>query len=249
MRRPITSPRWPTACSTPTKWAWSTATSSRPTASSIGTDGQAARPRPGQAHRGRSGLAHDGQRGKRPRHGRLPGPRASAQQPRGRQPLGYLQPRLHAVFLAHRPAAVSGGFDFRAAAEASDGQAGIDLQGSARCAAVARRYLRNHDVQEAGRAVSVGRRSGGAAQVVAGRSRPQARRRHDRTQRCRRNGSGVGSGVFTRFSLGLPTPSSGNGSSKSGSSRTISVSDRDTKRLDEKAARRDRRRNRSGAAR
>src|SRR5262245_52047938 len=45
-------------------------------------------------------------------------------------------------------------------------------------------------------------------------------------------GSGVGSGVFTRFALGTPTPSSGKASS-SGSSRTISVSDRDTKKLDE----------------
>jgi serine/threonine-protein kinase len=44
-------------------------------------------------------------------------------------------------------------------------------------------------------------------------------------------GSGVGSGVFSRFGLG-PTPSSGKAS---GSSRTISVSDRDTKKLDEKA--------------
>ena len=34
-RPPITSPRWPTACSTPTKWASCTATSSRPTAWSI----------------------------------------------------------------------------------------------------------------------------------------------------------------------------------------------------------------------
>jgi serine/threonine protein kinase len=48
------------------------------------------------------------------------------------------------------------------------------------------------------------------------------------------HGSGVGSGVFTRFSLGTPTPSSGKASS-SGSSRTISVSDRDTKKLDEKS--------------
>ena len=45
-------------------------------------------------------------------------------------------------------------------------------------------------------------------------------------------GSGVGSGVFSRFGLGGPTPSSGKAS---GSSRTISVSDRDTKKLDEKA--------------
>src|SRR6476469_3385020 len=47
-------------------------------------------------------------------------------------------------------------------------------------------------------------------------------------------GSGVGSGVFSRFSLGGPTPSSGK--SASGSSRTISVSDRDTKKLDEKGS-------------
>jgi serine/threonine protein kinase len=48
-------------------------------------------------------------------------------------------------------------------------------------------------------------------------------------------GSGVGSGVFTRFSLGVPTPSSGK-APQSGSSRTISVSDRDTKKLDEKGS-------------
>src|SRR5690349_7193787 len=47
------------------------------------------------------------------------------------------------------------------------------------------------------------------------------------------HGSGVGSGVFTRFSLGAPTPSSGKAPPNSGSSRTISVSDRDTKKLDE----------------
>jgi serine/threonine protein kinase len=46
--------------------------------------------------------------------------------------------------------------------------------------------------------------------------------------------SGVGSGVFTRFSLGIPAPSSGK--PQSGSSRTISVSDRDTKKLDEKGS-------------
>ncbi len=46
-------------------------------------------------------------------------------------------------------------------------------------------------------------------------------------------GSGVGSGVFTRFALGVPTPSSGKTGS---SSRTISVSDRDTKKLDEKGS-------------
>jgi hypothetical protein len=48
------------------------------------------------------------------------------------------------------------------------------------------------------------------------------------------HGSGVGSGVFTRFSLGVPTPSSGKAPG-SGNSRTISVSDRDTKKLDEKS--------------
>jgi eukaryotic-like serine/threonine-protein kinase len=48
-------------------------------------------------------------------------------------------------------------------------------------------------------------------------------------------GSGVGSGVFTRFSLGIPTPSSAK-APQSGSSRTISVSDRDTKKLDEKGS-------------
>jgi serine/threonine protein kinase len=47
--------------------------------------------------------------------------------------------------------------------------------------------------------------------------------------------SGVGSGVFTRFSLGIPTPSSGK-APQSGSSRTISGSDRDTKKLDEKGS-------------
>jgi serine/threonine protein kinase len=45
--------------------------------------------------------------------------------------------------------------------------------------------------------------------------------------------SGLGSGVFSRYALGLPTPSSGKGS---GSGRTISVSDRDTKKLDEKGS-------------
>src|SRR4051812_43534578 len=48
------------------------------------------------------------------------------------------------------------------------------------------------------------------------------------------HGSGVGSGVFTRFSLSTPTPSSAKAPA-SGSSRTISVSDRDTKKLDEKS--------------
>ena len=53
-------------------------------------------------------------------------------------------------------------------------------------------------------------------------------------QREHSHDSGVGSGVFTRFSLGVPTPSSGK--APSGSSRTISVSDRDTKKLDEKGS-------------
>jgi serine/threonine-protein kinase len=52
---------------------------------------------------------------------------------------------------------------------------------------------------------------------------------HDST-----HGSGVGSGVFSRFGLGTPTPSSGKAS---GSGRTISGSDRDTKKLDEKGSR------------
>jgi hypothetical protein len=47
--------------------------------------------------------------------------------------------------------------------------------------------------------------------------------------------SGVGSGVFTRFALGIPQPSSGK-SPGSGSGRTISVSDRDTKKLDDKGS-------------
>lgn len=46
--------------------------------------------------------------------------------------------------------------------------------------------------------------------------------------------SGVGSGVFTRFAMGTPTPPPMK--SPSGSSRTISVSDRDTKRLDQKGS-------------
>jgi serine/threonine-protein kinase len=46
---------------------------------------------------------------------------------------------------------------------------------------------------------------------------------------------GVGSGVFTRFSISQPNPSSGRVPS-SGSSRTISVSDRDTKKLDERGS-------------
>jgi eukaryotic-like serine/threonine-protein kinase len=46
--------------------------------------------------------------------------------------------------------------------------------------------------------------------------------------------SGVGSGVFSRFALGVPTPSSGK--APSGSGRTISVSDRDTKKLNQKGS-------------
>ena len=128
-----------------------------------------------------------------------------------------------------------GGLDLRTAAETSNGPAGIDFQGPARRTAVARRDLRNHDVQEAGRPISDRpvrfRRSSSrgwriaAARSAAARSSP----------RERGSGSGVGSGVFTRFSLGPPTPSSGK--RPSGSSRTISVSDRDTKKLDEKAVR------------
>jgi serine/threonine protein kinase len=45
--------------------------------------------------------------------------------------------------------------------------------------------------------------------------------------------SGVGSGVFTRYALGMPAPSTGK-ESPSGSGRGIPVSDRDTKRLDSK---------------
>jgi serine/threonine protein kinase len=46
--------------------------------------------------------------------------------------------------------------------------------------------------------------------------------------------SGVGSGVFTRFAMSTPTPSPMG--APSGSSRTVSVSDRDTKRLDQKGS-------------
>jgi serine/threonine-protein kinase len=50
--------------------------------------------------------------------------------------------------------------------------------------------------------------------------------------------SGVGSGVFSRYGVALPTPGPGRGSDKvaSGSSRTVSVSDRDTKKLDDKGS-------------
>jgi eukaryotic-like serine/threonine-protein kinase len=50
--------------------------------------------------------------------------------------------------------------------------------------------------------------------------------------------SGVGSGIFHRFGIGPGTPGPSVGSSKvpSGSSRTISVSDRDTKKLDQKGS-------------
>jgi serine/threonine protein kinase len=50
---------------------------------------------------------------------------------------------------------------------------------------------------------------------------------------------GVGSGVFSRFGIGMTTPPPAARSSPvptSGSSRTISVSDRDTKRLDQKGS-------------
>src|SRR3954452_1250537 len=56
--------------------------------------------------------------------------------------------------------------------------------------------------------------------------------------RDRQESTGVGSGVFTRFSLGTSTPSSGKSASgklPSGSGRTMSGSDRDTKKLEEKA--------------
>lgn len=43
--------------------------------------------------------------------------------------------------------------------------------------------------------------------------------------------TGLGSGVFSRYGLGTPTPPPAKGSS--GSGRTLSVSDRDTKRLDQ----------------
>lgn len=46
--------------------------------------------------------------------------------------------------------------------------------------------------------------------------------------------SGVGSGVFTRFSANVPPSSSKK--APSGSSRTVSVSDRDTKKLDDKGS-------------
>jgi hypothetical protein len=50
----------------------------------------------------------------------------------------------------------------------------------------------------------------------------------------RDQGSGIGSGIFTRFAMSTPTPPPVRG--PSGSSRTISVSDRDTKRLDQKGS-------------
>jgi serine/threonine protein kinase len=46
--------------------------------------------------------------------------------------------------------------------------------------------------------------------------------------------SGIGSGIFTRLSMSTPTPPPMR--APSGSSRTISVSDRDTKRLDQKGS-------------
>jgi eukaryotic-like serine/threonine-protein kinase len=50
--------------------------------------------------------------------------------------------------------------------------------------------------------------------------------------------TGVGSGIFTRYGIGPATPGPSVGSSKvpSGSSRTVSVSDRDTKKLDQKGS-------------
>ena len=60
-------------------------------------------------------------------------------------------------------------------------------------------------------------------------------------------GSGVGSGVFSRYSLGTPTPSSTRPAS--GSSRTVADSDRDTKKLDEKGAARKYPRRRSASHR
>jgi serine/threonine protein kinase len=47
--------------------------------------------------------------------------------------------------------------------------------------------------------------------------------------------SGVGSGVFTRYSIGTPTPTPG-AKGSSASSRTISVSDKDTEKLDQKGS-------------
>lgn len=48
------------------------------------------------------------------------------------------------------------------------------------------------------------------------------------------SGSGIGSGIFTRLAMSTPTPPPLK--APSGSSRTISVSDRDTKRLDQKGS-------------
>jgi hypothetical protein len=48
--------------------------------------------------------------------------------------------------------------------------------------------------------------------------------------------SGVGSGVFSRYAIGMPTPPPTDKSLPSGSSRTVSVSDRDTKKLDQKGS-------------
>ncbi len=50
--------------------------------------------------------------------------------------------------------------------------------------------------------------------------------------------SGVGSGIFSRYGMGPATPAPSVGSSQvpSGSSRTVSVSDRDTKKLDQKGS-------------
>jgi serine/threonine protein kinase len=50
----------------------------------------------------------------------------------------------------------------------------------------------------------------------------------------REQGSGIGSGIFTRLAMSTPTPPPMK--APSGSSRTVSVSDRDTKRLDQKGS-------------
>ena len=91
------------------------------------------------------------------------------------QSLRHLQPGLHALLLDHRGPAVSGGLDFRTIAEASDGQAGVHFQISTRRTAIARGYLRDDDVQEAGRPFPDGRRRGGPAQGMARRPWPRHR--------------------------------------------------------------------------
>ena len=69
---------------------------------------------------------------------------------------------------------------------------------------------------------------------LARRARPLAWRRRRSRHRDPGRGSGVGSGVFTRFSLGMPTPSSSARLLREAAGR-CSVSDRDTKKLDEKS--------------